>query len=72
MVMSTYLERDLSPGSLLWIYLVTSSIARFAIEMVRIEPVIAAGLTQAQWIAIVLFGAGLVLLVWKPAAETRA
>ena len=36
------------------------------------HPVIAAGLTQAQWIAIALFGAGLVLLVWKPGAETRA
>jgi phosphatidylglycerol:prolipoprotein diacylglycerol transferase len=65
-------KRDSSPGSLLWIYLVTSSIARFAIEMVRIEPVIAAGLTQAQWIAIALFATGLVLLVWKPGAETRA
>jgi len=61
-------KRDLSPGSLLWIYLITSSIARFSIEIVRVEPVIAAGLTQAQWIAIVLFGAGLVLLAWRPGA----
>jgi phosphatidylglycerol:prolipoprotein diacylglycerol transferase len=65
-------KRDLSPGSLLWIYLVTSSVARFAIEMVRIEPVIGAGLTQAQWIAIALFTAALVLLVWRPGAKAAA
>jgi phosphatidylglycerol---prolipoprotein diacylglyceryl transferase len=63
---------ELREGSLLWIYLVTSSIARFAIEAVRVEPVVAAGLTQAQWIAIGLFVAGIVLLVWKPASEAEA
>ena len=56
-------RRELPDGSLLWIYFVTSSIARFAIESVRVEPVVAAGLTQAQWIAIGLFAAGVVLLL---------
>jgi len=62
----------LRDGSLLWIYLVTSSIARFAIEVIRVEPVVAAGLTQAQWIAIGLFATGIVMLVLKPASEAPA
>lgn len=62
----------LRDGSLLWIYLVTSSIARFAIEAIRVEPILAAGLTQAQWIAIGLFAAGVVLLVLKPTGEATA
>jgi phosphatidylglycerol:prolipoprotein diacylglycerol transferase len=56
-------KRRLRDGSLFWLYLVTSSLARFAIESVRIEPVLAAGLTQAQWIAIPLCAAGLALLL---------
>jgi phosphatidylglycerol:prolipoprotein diacylglycerol transferase len=65
-------KRNLTPGSLLWTYFVTSSIARFTIEMVRVEPVIAAGLTQAQWIAIALFTAGIVLLLLRPGREAAA
>lgn len=59
-------KRKLRPGSLLWIYFVSSSVARFAIEFIRVEPVTAAGLTQAQWIAVPLFVAGIALLVWRP------
>src|SRR5262249_10258369 len=55
-------DKKLAPGSLLWIYLATSSVARFAIESIRVEPVLAAGLTQAQWIAIPLFAIGLFML----------
>jgi prolipoprotein diacylglyceryltransferase len=52
---------------------VTSSIARFTIEIVRVEPVLAAGLTQAQWIAIALFGIGVALLLWRhPRIEASA
>lgn len=54
-------------GSMLWIYFLASSVARFAIESVRVEPVLAAGLTQAQWIAIPLFAFGLAMLVWRGA-----
>jgi len=56
-------KRGLRDGSLFCLYLVTSSVARFAIESVRVEPVLAAGLTQAQWIAIPLFLAGIAPLL---------
>ena len=46
--------RGLAPGSMLWLYLGLSSVARFGVEIIRVEPVVALGLTQAQWIAIVL------------------
>jgi phosphatidylglycerol:prolipoprotein diacylglycerol transferase len=62
-------DRGLRDGSMLWIYLVLSSIARFAIEVVRVEPVLAVGLTQAQWIAIPLALAGLTLLAWRARSE---
>jgi phosphatidylglycerol---prolipoprotein diacylglyceryl transferase len=65
-------KRVSSAGTLLWIYFVTSSIARFAIEAVRVEPVIGAGLTQAQWIAVALFIAGSVALVWNPGSRAAA
>jgi phosphatidylglycerol:prolipoprotein diacylglycerol transferase len=65
-------KRRLPPGSLFWIYFVTSSIARFTIEIVRVEPMVAAGLTQAQWIAIALFAIGLVALLWQPRRESAA
>lgn len=54
--------KPLRDGSMLWLYLLMSSIARFVVEFVRVEPVVAVGLTQAQWIAVVLVGLSLVLL----------
>lgn len=50
-------------GAMLWIYFLTSSIARFAIEAVRVEPVVGGGLSQAQWIAAGLFACGLAMLL---------
>ncbi len=64
-------DRGLRDGSMLWLYLLLSSVARFAIETVRVEPVLAAGLTQAQWIAIPLALTGLALLA-RPAASGPA
>ena len=43
------------------------------LHRVRVEPVIAGGLTQAQWIAIALGVIGLILLRWSPGgAEPEA
>ena len=56
-------DRGLGAGSMFWLYLVLSRVARFAIENIRVEPRIALGLTQAQWIAIPLALLALALLV---------
>jgi phosphatidylglycerol:prolipoprotein diacylglycerol transferase len=49
-------------GAMFGFYLATSSVARFLVEFIRVEPVVALGLTQAQYVAIVLFVVGSVLL----------
>jgi phosphatidylglycerol:prolipoprotein diacylglycerol transferase len=62
-------KRGYREGTVFCLYLLGSSTARFLVEFIRINPVSAMGLTQAQWIAIGLFlcGAGW-LLVNRPAA----
>ncbi len=64
--------RGLRAGSLLWIYLILSSIARFLVEIIRVEPVVAGGLTQAQWFAIVLSLASIAILAVRARAEEPA
>jgi phosphatidylglycerol:prolipoprotein diacylglycerol transferase len=56
-------DRGLRDGSMLWLYLVLSSIVRFLVEFVRVEPVLAGGLTEAQWIGIPLALTGVLMLV---------
>ncbi len=52
-------------GQLMGLYLILSSVSRFLVEFVRIEPVVGAGLTQAQLWAVGLSMLGLVLLSGK-------
>ena len=62
-------KRDYPDGTLFSIYLVGASTARFLVEFIRINPVLALGLTQAQWIAIGLFSIGVLwLLRLRPAS----
>ena len=65
-------KRGLAPGSLLWLYLFFSSLARFAVEIIRVEPVVAAGLTQAQWFAIFLGLGSAAMLAWSTSRVARA
>lgn len=53
------------------LYLILASIARFLIEFVRIEPRFLWGLSQAQWISVGLFTAGL-LMVIRPTSKASA
>ena len=50
-------KRPLAPGSLLWLYFILGGIARFAVEFVRVEPVVM-GLTEAQWFSLLLIAIG--------------
>lgn len=56
-------KRDYPHGTLFCLYLVGASTARFLVEFIRVNPSIGFGLTQAQWIAIVLFIGGVSWLV---------
>lgn len=69
----TLRKRKMKDGAMMGVYLAASSVARFLVECVRVEPVLAAGLSQAQWIAVPLFAAGLAILAWRsgPAEAAR-
>jgi phosphatidylglycerol:prolipoprotein diacylglycerol transferase len=51
-------RRELPPGTLFCVYLIGTSVARFGVEFIRVNPVVAFGLTQAQLVAIALFATG--------------
>lgn len=55
-------ERDIGSGKRFGIYLILSSVARFLVEFIRIEPQWGLGLTQAQWVSIALISCGSLLL----------
>lgn len=55
-------RKPLPPAALFALFLVGTSVARFAIELVRVNPAVAFGLTQAQLIALGLLAAGLAAL----------
>ena len=61
-------------GSLFWGYLLLSSLARFVIEFVRINPPLAFGLSEAQMISLILMMIGAVMLTRRepPAVETKS
>jgi phosphatidylglycerol:prolipoprotein diacylglycerol transferase len=65
-------REDLPEGTILAWYLILASAARFVIEFVRINPVVAFGLTQAQLTGLALIACGTTILVvkraWRPAA----
>ena len=52
-------------GSLFWGYLLLSSLSRFLIEFLRINPPLAFGLSEAQIISILLMIIGAGMLLWR-------
>jgi phosphatidylglycerol:prolipoprotein diacylglycerol transferase len=62
-------KRGYREGTVFCVYLLGSSTVRFLVEFIRINPVVAMGLTQAQWIAMGLAGTGATwLLMHRPVA----
>jgi phosphatidylglycerol:prolipoprotein diacylglycerol transferase len=56
-------KRDHPDGTIFCVYLLGASVARFFVEFLRVNPKIALGLSQAQWIAMALFAAGTLWLL---------
>lgn len=66
-------HRNPQTGTLFAVYLVGNGVARFLVEFLRIEPVLALGLTQAQWIGLGLAAFGTIwLLRQRTAGAARA
>jgi phosphatidylglycerol:prolipoprotein diacylglycerol transferase len=51
-------------GTLWWAFLALYGTSRFLVEMLRVNPPLALGLTQAQWISVPMVVAGLAGLLW--------
>jgi phosphatidylglycerol:prolipoprotein diacylglycerol transferase len=60
-------RRRLTPhpdGYILWLYLLLSGAARFLVEIVRINPKLAFGLSEAQFISLAIMAVGAVM-IWR-------
>jgi phosphatidylglycerol:prolipoprotein diacylglycerol transferase len=64
-------RRSLPDGTLIALYFVLAGVARFGVEIVRIEPRVLAGLTQAQLISVALVASGGALLLHARRAGRR-
>ncbi|HSE91509.1 MAG TPA: prolipoprotein diacylglyceryl transferase family protein [Candidatus Binatia bacterium] len=54
-------KKEYAPGTLFWLYLALSGLARLVVEFWRLNPVVGFGLTEAQW-----FGAAMILVgLWR-------
>jgi phosphatidylglycerol:prolipoprotein diacylglycerol transferase len=58
-------KRDYAPGTMAWLYLILGGLARFVVEFWRINPLLALGLSEAQWFSILLMILGVVLLATR-------
>lgn len=58
-------------GTLFWLYLVLAGAMRLLVEFWRVNPVIALGMTEAQWISLILIALGLYMLFPSPALQEK-
>ena len=70
-------KKDLPQGTLFALYIIMSSLARFLVEFIRVNPKVALGFTEAQLVAIALFAGATVWIArhWAgpaPEGETAA
>ena len=59
-------DRGYVAGTVAWMYLILSGLARFLVEFWRINPPLALGLSEAQWFSLALMVLGVILLVIRP------
>jgi phosphatidylglycerol:prolipoprotein diacylglycerol transferase len=52
-------KKGYAPGSMFWLYLILAGLARATVEIWRINPAIAFGMSEAQWFGLVLAAIGL-------------
>jgi len=60
LIMLKLRKNDYPDGKLFMIYLILSSMFRFSVEFLRLQPKLLFGLSEAQLLAIALFVTGLV------------
>ena len=65
-ILWTVRKRAHPPGAIFHLYLILAGSMRFIVEFWRVNPVIAAGLTEYQWMSAILIAIGVSLLIWNP------
>ncbi len=64
-------KRGYPQGTIFWLYLILSGLARFVVEFWRVNPAIALGLTEAQWFGFVFVLVGFYLLYSRRKGGSR-
>jgi phosphatidylglycerol:prolipoprotein diacylglycerol transferase len=62
-ILWSFRNKGFVPGTIAWLYLVLAGLARFTVEFWRVNPLLAFGLSEAQWISLFLMGTGLIMFV---------
>ena len=65
-------KKEYAPGTMFWLYLALSGLARLVVEFWRLNPVFAFGLTEAQWFGVLMIFIGLWQLVKSGSVTARS
>jgi phosphatidylglycerol:prolipoprotein diacylglycerol transferase len=65
-------KKEYPAGTMFWLYLALSGLARLVVEFWRLNPVFAFGLTEAQWFGVLMIFVGLWQLVRTGRAKSVA
>ena len=52
-------KKSYPDGTIFWLYLILSGVARFVVEFWRVNPAVGLGMTEAQWFSGILIALGL-------------
>lgn len=56
-------KKSYPDGTIFWLYLILSGVARFVVEFWRVNPAVGLGMTEAQWFSLILASLGLWLII---------
>ena len=52
-------KKGYADGTIFWVYLILSGLARFVVEFWRVNPIVGLGMTEAQWFSGILIALGI-------------
>lgn len=52
-------KKGFPSGTIFWLYLILSGVARFVVEFWRVNPAVGLGITEAQWFSVILIALGI-------------
>lgn len=64
-ILWTYRKRNYPPGTIFYLYLILAGSMRFVVGFWRVNPVVGVGLTEYQWMSLILIIVGAGLLFYQ-------